>query len=85
MHDLAINLKKNGYNITGSDDIIYDPSKTRLKNGILPKKLGYSKVNIHRKIDLVITGMHTKINNVELLESKNKNILFYLTRVYKYS
>ena len=31
MHDLAINLKKNGYNITGSDDIIYDPSKTRLK------------------------------------------------------
>ncbi len=75
MHDLAINLKKNGYNITGSDDIIYDPSKTRLKkNGILPKKLGYSKVNINSKVDLVITGMHTKINNVELVESKNKNI-----------
>jgi len=75
MHDLAINLKKNGNNITGSDDIIYDPSKTRLKkNRILPKKLGYSKDNIHSKIDLVITGMHTKINNVELLESKKKNI-----------
>ena len=75
MHDLAINLKKNGYNITGSDDIIYDPSKTRLeKQGILPKKLGYSKANIYNDIDLVITGMHTKKNNVELIESKKKNI-----------
>lgn len=75
MHDLAINLKKNGYNITGSDDIIYDPSRTRLKRqGILPRNLGYSKANIHDQIDLVITGMHTKKNNVELIESKNKNI-----------
>ena len=75
MHDLAINLKKNGYNITGSDDIIYDPSKKRLKRqGILPKSLGYSKFNIHDQIDLVITGMHTKKNNIELIESKKKNI-----------
>ena len=44
MHDLAINLKKSGNNISGSDDIIYDPSKSRLeKNGILPKKKGYFK------------------------------------------
>ena len=75
MHDLAINLKNNGYQITGSDDIIYDPSKSKLKkNGLLPNDLGYTKNNIHSKIDLVITGMHTKKNNVELIESQKKNI-----------
>ena len=48
MHDLAINLKKSGNNISGSDDIIYNPSKSRLKkNGILPKKIGYFKNNIN--------------------------------------
>lgn len=71
MHDLAITLKKNGINISGSDDVIYDPSKSKLKkNGLLPKNLGYNKNNISKKIDLVITGMHTKKNNPELLQSK---------------
>ena len=66
MHDLAINLKKSGNNISGSDDIIYNPSKSRLKKyGILPKKIGYFKNNINNEIDLVITGMHTKKNNIE--------------------
>ena len=75
MHDLAINLKKNGNIVTGSDDIIYDPSKSRLKSkGLLPKETGYFKNNIHDNLDLVITGMHTKKNNVELLEAKKKNI-----------
>ncbi len=75
MHDLAINLKKSGNNISGSDDIIYDPSKSRLeKNGILPKKIGYFKNNINKNIDLVITGMHTKKNNIELIEAQKKGI-----------
>ena len=75
MHDLAINLKKNGNNISGSDDVIYDPSKSKLKkNGILPKELGYYKKNISEHIDLVITGMHTKKNNIELKEAKEKGI-----------
>jgi len=75
MHDLAINLKKSGNNISGSDDIIYNPSKSRLKKyGILPKKIGYFKNNINNEIDLVITGMHTKKNNIELIEAKKKGI-----------
>ena len=75
MHDLAITLKKNGNIVTGSDDIIYDPSKSRLKSkGLLPKETGYFRNNIHDNLDLVITGMHTKKNNVELLEAKKKNI-----------
>tara|TARA_B100000579_G_scaffold368394_1_gene329259 strand:+ start:79 stop:1428 length:1350 start_codon:yes stop_codon:yes gene_type:complete len=75
MHDLAITLKKLGNIVTGSDDIIYDPSKSKLKSkGLLPKELGYFKKNIHNKIDFVITGMHTKKNNVELNEARKKNI-----------
>jgi UDP-N-acetylmuramate: L-alanyl-gamma-D-glutamyl-meso-diaminopimelate ligase len=75
MHDLAINLKKSGNNISGSDDIIYNPSKSKLeKNDILPKELGYYKNNINNKIDLVITGMHTKKNNIELIEAQKKGI-----------
>ena len=75
MHDLAISLKKLGNLVTGSDDIIYDPSKSKLKSkGLLPKQFGYFKNNIHDKIDLVITGMHTKKNNIELNEARKKNI-----------
>mgnify|MGYP001173684330 CR=1 FL=1 len=75
MHDLAISLKRSGNNISGSDDIIYNPSKSRLeKHGIFPKRLGYYKSNIDKGIDLVITGMHTKKNNIELIEAKKKRI-----------
>ena len=78
MHDLAINLKKLGHIISGSDDIIYDPSKSNLKKyGLLPSKLGYYKQNITRKIDIVITGMHTKKNNIEIKESKKLKIPIY--------
>ena len=72
MHDLAINLKKLGHIISGSDDIIYDPSKSNLKKyGLLPSKLGYYKQNITRKIDIVITGMHTKKIILKLKNQKN--------------
>ena len=55
MHDLAINLKKLGHIISGSDDIIYDPSKSNLKkHGLLPLNLGYYKQNISKNIDIVI-------------------------------
>ena len=75
MHDLAINLKKNGNYITGSDDKIYEPSKSNLlKNNLYPSKMGYYKDNITKDLDFVITGMHTKIDNVELNSAKEKNI-----------
>nr|MBC7613316.1 peptidoglycan synthetase [Pseudopedobacter sp.] len=32
MHNLAIALHLKGFNVTGSDDVIYEPSKTRLRN-----------------------------------------------------
>ena len=71
MHSLAVNLKLNGNIITGSDDKIYDPSKSILKkHNLFPKSLGYNKKNISKKLNFVIVGMHTKKNNVELLEAK---------------
>ena len=78
MHDLAINLKKNGNVVTGSDDKIYEPSKSNLKkNNLYPKKIGYYKENIAKKLDFVITGMHTKSNNIELQTAKKKRIPIY--------
>ena len=71
MHSLAINLKLNGNIVTGSDDKIYDPTKSILKKyNLYPKSIGYRKKNILKNLDFVIVGMHTKKNNVELLEAK---------------
>ena len=78
MHDLAINLKKNGNVVTGSDDKIYEPSKSNLKkNNLYPKKLGYYKENIAKNLDFVITGMHTKSDNIELQTAKKNRIPIY--------
>ena len=78
MHDLAINLKINKQQVSGSDDIIYDPSKSNLKkHNLLPRKYGYYKSNISKDLNFVITGMHTKKNNIELLEAKKNKIPIY--------
>ena len=75
MHSLAINLKLNGNIITGSDDKIYDPSKSILKkHNLYPKSFGYRKKNISKNLDFVIVGMHTKKNNIELLEAKKQKL-----------
>ncbi len=67
MHNLAIALKHAGHQITGSDDEIYDPARTRLKKeGILPAREGWFESNIHPDLDLVILGMHAREDNPEL-------------------
>lgn len=68
MHNLAISLQKAGHSVSGSDDEIYDPAKTRLdQHGLLPGKFGWDKRQIGAEIDLVILGMHARKDNVELL------------------
>ncbi|HZY25746.1 MAG TPA: Mur ligase domain-containing protein, partial [Bacteroidales bacterium] len=75
MHNLAIALKNKGYNISGSDDEIFEPSRSRLdKYGLLPSKWGWDTANITREIDTVILGMHAKADNPELLEARNLGI-----------
>src|SRR5512133_3318343 len=71
MHNLAIALHKKGYRVTGSDDEIYEPSKSRLlKYGLLPEKTGWSPGIITADIDTVIVGMHARADNPELLRAK---------------
>ena len=55
MHNLAIALKNKNYNVSGSDDVINDPSKSRLyKHGLLPEKFGWNTKNISKDLDAVI-------------------------------
>lgn len=71
MHNLAIALHKKGYRVTGSDDEIYEPSKSRLlKYGLLPEKSGWFPEMITSDIDTVILGMHARADNPELLKAK---------------
>ncbi len=67
MHNLAIVLKNKGFNVTGSDDEIFEPSLSRLKlSGLLPEKYGWFPEKITSSVDTVILGMHARIDNPEL-------------------
>ena len=78
MHNLAIALKVKKYHITGSDDIINDPSKSRLKSyNLYPNDLGWFEDRITNDIDAIVLGMHAKIDNPELLKAKKLNLKIY--------
>src|SRR5687768_10307594 len=75
MHQLAIALKRKGYQITGSDDEIFEPAKSNLnKEGILPSVIGWFPECILPSLDAVILGMHAKADNPELLAAKTLNL-----------
>ncbi len=70
MHNLAIVLHNKGHHVTGSDDEIIEPSKSRLaKNGILPGKWGWDPELITADIDMIVLGMHARSDNPELIKS----------------
>lgn len=78
MHNLAIALHKKGMEITGSDNEIFDPSRERLKKyGLLPTRTGWFPENIHAQLDAVITGMHAKKDNPELLKARELDLPVY--------
>jgi UDP-N-acetylmuramate: L-alanyl-gamma-D-glutamyl-meso-diaminopimelate ligase len=78
MHNLALALHNKGYLITGSDDVIYEPSRTRLSNkGLLPDEFGWFPDRVTEDLDAVIVGMHAKANNPELLKAKELNLPIY--------
>ena len=71
MHQLAIALKRKGYNVSGTDDEIFEPSCTNLQNeGLLPKKMGWQPNLITPDIDAIILGMHAKEDNPEIKKAK---------------
>ena len=75
MHNLALALHQKGYKISGSDDVIHEPSKSRLaKYGLLPEEFGWFPEKISSGLDAVIVGMHAKAENSELLRAKELNI-----------
>ncbi len=85
MHNLAIALHLNGFTVTGSDDFIYEPSKTRLRNhALLPQQEGWHPELITSDLDAVILGMHAKADNPELLKAQELNIPVYSYPEYIY-
>ncbi len=78
MHNLAIALHQTGYHVTGSDDDIFEPSRSRLlANGILPAELGWHPEKITAKTKAVILGMHARIDNPELKKALDLGIKIY--------
>ena len=78
MHNLALALHNKGYQVTGSDDAIFEPSKTRLqKKGLLPEEMGWFPEKITTDIEAVILGMHAKADNPELLKAQQLGLKIY--------
>ncbi len=78
MHNLALALHDKGLKVTGSDDEIYEPAKSRLATaGILPGQEGWYPEKIDAKPDAVILGMHARPDNPELKRAQELNIPIY--------
>ncbi|RZJ65653.1 MAG: peptidoglycan synthetase [Flavobacterium sp.] len=78
MHNLALALHSKGYQVTGSDDAIFEPSRTRLeKKGLLPSEMGWFPEKITADIEAVILGMHAKSDNPELLKAEELGLKIY--------
>lgn len=85
MHNLAIALRLKGYEVTGSDDEIFEPAKGRLeKYGILPDSIGWHPERITPELDAIILGMHARIDNPELLKAKELGLKIYSYPEYLY-
>lgn len=85
MHNLAIALHKKGYEVSGSDDEIFEPSKSRLaKYGLLPATKGWDELMINGSLDAVILGMHARADNPELLRAQQLGIKIFSYPEYLY-
>ncbi|WP_299210380.1 Mur ligase family protein [uncultured Dokdonia sp.] len=85
MHNLALALHHKGYQVTGSDDTIFDPSKSRLeKYGLLPETFGWFPEKITTNLDAVILGMHAKEDNPELHKAQELGLTVYSYPEYLY-
>ena len=78
MHNLAIALHRKGYRVSGSDDAIHNPSKSRLeRNGLLPQQFGWFPEKITNDVEIIILGMHAKKDNPELLRAQELGLKIY--------
>lgn len=85
MHNLAIALHKKGFIVSGSDDVLFEPSVSRLKkHGILPGSTGWYPEKITLELDAVILGMHARVDNPELLKAQELGLKVYSYPEYVY-
>lgn len=78
MHNLAIALHLNGFSVSGSDDEIFEPSKSRLnRHGLLPKNTGWNPEIISADLDFIILGMHARKDNPELVKVQELGLKIY--------
>lgn len=85
MHNMAIALHEKGIHVTGSDDEIFEPSKTRLaKRGLLPAEEGWFDEKITADLDAVIVGMHARKENPELLKAQALGLRIFSYPEYVY-
>lgn len=86
MHNLAIAIsKKNNFQVTGSDDEIFEPSRSRLKeHGLLPDEMGWFPDRIHKGLQAVILGMHATEDNPELIRAKELGLKIFSFPEYLY-
>lgn len=86
MHNLALAVAgKEGYVVTGSDDEIFDPALTHLRDaGLLPAEMGWHPEHITRDIDAIILGMHAREDNPELVRARELGLKIYSFPEYLY-
>ena len=85
MHNMAIALHLKGYEVSGSDDEIFEPSKSRLaKYRLLPENTGWNEERITKDLDAIIVGMHARADNPELLKAQELGLKIYSYPEYIY-
>lgn len=85
MHNMAIAMFNKGFIVSGSDDEIFEPAKSRLeKLGLLPETMGWDENRITNDLDAVIVGMHARLDNPELIKAKESGIKIYSFPEYIY-
>ncbi|OYU54458.1 MAG: peptidoglycan synthetase [Chitinophagaceae bacterium BSSC1] len=85
MHQLAIALKRKGYQVTGTDDEIFEPSRTNLEaEGLLPSQMGWQPDLITPDLDAIILGMHARQDNPELQKAIALGLKIYSFPEYIY-
>ena len=85
MHNMALALHALGHQVSGSDDEIFEPSKSRLsRKGLLPEAFGWFPERITSELDAVILGMHARADNPELLRAQELGIRVYNFPEYVY-
>jgi UDP-N-acetylmuramate: L-alanyl-gamma-D-glutamyl-meso-diaminopimelate ligase len=85
MHNMALALHNMGYEVSGSDDEIFEPALSRLKDkGLLPESFGWDENRITPDIDFIILGMHARAENPELIKAKSLGLKIYSFPEYVY-